>query len=132
MSDNGACSGAWFSDAGKSWNGVFAEGSITFDIRDCTAILRYEKKEIKLPSGTVCVESNDCVDRDVGYTFWDLFTPEDCRPDSFHVLYRGRANRAKVYDRNNSDHVVNVYTVKTPEVLLTLTSSGSREYCYLS
>ncbi|CAG4938062.1 unnamed protein product [Parnassius apollo] len=121
VTHEGSCEGGYFSDGVNAWDKALVEGSISISIVDYYATLRFDKKEVRLQNGFSCgMDTSKCIDPDNGYTFWDVFTDDECDSRSFHVLYRGQAKRAKVYDRKNPQLITYIYSVSTENSLFTL------------
>lgn len=129
---DGACDGAEFVDGGHNWGKVVATGTIKVSLYEFQGSINLEDREIRFPSGSVCsLDSARCVDNDHGPTFWDAYTSSDCQRDSFHVLYRGLATRARVQGKRNDADPVVVYSVTTGQNVFTLTSDNLKPFCFM-
>lgn len=124
----GYCKGGTVNHNGVQYSDAIVQASYTITLNDYYTEALLDDDVIELRSRKSCsYKQGECLDTDHGYSFWNPVEGKDCFVDSYTVLYEGPATRTFLI----SDASSPVYTIKTDDVLISLTSIRPTAVCGL-
>lgn len=129
IESNGACKGTSFSYGARTWDGVIVIQTFEITITDYYAVVRLEDNQVILRNNLLCPYLHQqCMDLELGMSFWNLIPDASCETLNYHVLYQGNATRAQNKNVNN-DRLRTIYTVSAGDVVFALEVVKSIAVC---
>ncbi|CAB3251517.1 unnamed protein product [Arctia plantaginis] len=130
---DGTCTGGSFNNRFGNYANVVAYGQVSMLFSTGTALRLMQKDNIRLASGITCsLDSLDCIDPTYGYIFWNQMDIYPCSDDSYHVAFQDPATKVMTALGKTRDGEVKystMFSVKEPEQMFTLTTTGEKEVC---
>lgn len=128
LTRDGYCKGGVVNHNGNQYNDAIVQAAYTITLNDYYTEALIEDDVIELRSKKSCsYKQGECLDTDHGYSFWNPVEGKNCFTDSYTVLYEGPATKTfLISDASNP-----VYTIKTEDVLISLTSIRPTSVCGL-
>lgn len=114
------CGGGYYYSRGEEWHDVVVQLAMRITILDYQATLRLNEGELVLRSGLRCNYFNGgCMDTLNGNTYWKIIPESGCQPNSYDVLYQGKATMSKQIDKKYSTYT-EIISVTTGETIFSL------------
>ncbi|XP_070512818.1 uncharacterized protein [Cardiocondyla obscurior] len=127
VDNDGACSGAAYSDPYGTWEQVIVLSTIKITLQDYSANIRLNSNQVLLRSGVVCeLKATRCTDMEGGNTFWEPQPGDTCNLRGYSLLYRGIAESITDY---NVEPPQIVYTINQRDIVFALTRTGEYTSC---
>lgn len=128
LTNEGACTGAQYSDPFGTWTNVVVQAAVKITISNYQASVNMATDRVILQSTSQCqLSEGSCTDVEGNQAFWRTEPVDTCLFNRYDVLYDGMATKLRTIE--NSIQTPDVYTLTTQETTFALAVRSEKPIC---